>query len=58
MDALCRKVYLVSLEEDELPMPVGSQMQVLTYLQEKVKEGLHKDIATLNIMKQVKEGKT
>jgi hypothetical protein len=36
---------------------MGSQMQVLIDLQENIKEGLHKDPTTLNIMNQVKEGK-
>jgi hypothetical protein len=58
MDSLSRKAQLVALEEDELLVPMGSQVQVFTDLQEKIKEGLHKDPTTLNIMKQVKEGKT
>jgi len=51
MDALIRMAQLIALEEGKLSMPRGSQTHVFTNLQEKIKEGLHKDLMTLNIMK-------
>jgi hypothetical protein len=50
-EALSRKAQPATLEEDELPVTKGNEMQVFTNLQEKIKEGLHKDPTTLNIMK-------
>ena len=55
---MSRKAKTATVEEDELSVPMGNEMQVFTNLQENIKEGLHKDPTTLNIMKYVKEEKT
>jgi len=54
---LSRKAQLVVLEENELLFPMGIQVEVSTYMEEKIKNGMHKHSTNLNIMKHVKVGK-